>query len=136
MRKVTEWLKGAVLGLAALLAGWSDELRTSFAPDYQVALKRFPGLAQVPVVGRHSPDSFSVERTLALRPDLVVMTWMGAAAAAPDRQARASGRARRKFRKRDMVFISGEAQEAGAQSPSISTWDSPREQVSTRASTW
>ena len=59
---------------AALLAGWSDELRTSFAPDYQVALKRFPGLAQVPVVGRHSPDSFSVERTLALRPDLVVMT--------------------------------------------------------------
>ncbi|MHA3904194.1 ABC transporter substrate-binding protein [Castellaniella sp. WN] len=59
---------------AALLAGWSDELRTSFAPDYQAALKRFPALAQVPVVGRHTPDSFSVERTLALRPDLVVMT--------------------------------------------------------------
>ena len=59
---------------AALLAGWSDELRTSFAPDYQAALKRFPGLADVPVVGRHTPDSFSVERTLALRPDLVVMT--------------------------------------------------------------
>ena len=59
---------------AALLAGWSDELRTSFAPDYQAALKRFPHLADVPVVGRHTPDSFSVERTLALRPDLVVMT--------------------------------------------------------------
>jgi len=59
---------------AALLAGWSDELRTSFAPDYQAALKRFPALAHVPVVGRHTPDSFSVERTLALRPDLVVMT--------------------------------------------------------------
>jgi iron complex transport system substrate-binding protein len=59
---------------AALLAGWSDEFRTSFAPDYEVALKRFPALAQVPVVGRHTPDSFSVERTLALRPDLVVMT--------------------------------------------------------------
>ena len=59
---------------AALLAGWSDELRTSFAPDYQAALKRFPALAQVPVVGRHTADSFSVERTLALRPDLVVMT--------------------------------------------------------------
>src|SRR5690606_11819225 len=59
---------------AALLAAWSDELRTSFAPDYQAALKRFPALAQVPVVGRHTADSFSVERTLALRPDLVVMT--------------------------------------------------------------
>lgn len=59
---------------AALLAGWSDELRTSFAPDYQAAQQRFPSLAQVPVVGRHTPDSFSVERTLALRPDLVVMT--------------------------------------------------------------
>lgn len=59
---------------AALLAGWSDELRTSFAPDYQAALKRFPALAQVPVTGRHTPESFSVERTLALRPDLVVMT--------------------------------------------------------------
>ena len=59
---------------AALLAGWSDELRTSFAPDYQAALQRFPRLADVPVVGRHTPDSFSVERTLALRPDLVVMT--------------------------------------------------------------
>lgn len=59
---------------AALLAGWSDEFRTSFAPDYQAALKRFPALAKVPVVGRHTPDSFSVERTLALRPDLVVMS--------------------------------------------------------------
>lgn len=59
---------------AALLAGWSDELRTSFEPDYRAALKRFPDLAQVAIVGRHSPDSFSVESTLALRPDLVVMT--------------------------------------------------------------
>ncbi|HET8598236.1 MAG TPA: ABC transporter substrate-binding protein [Castellaniella sp.] len=59
---------------AAILAGWSDEFKTSFAPDYQAALRRFPGLARVPVVGRHTADSFSVESTLALRPDLVVMT--------------------------------------------------------------
>lgn len=59
---------------AAILAGWSDEFRTSFAPDYRAALKRFPGLANVPVVGRHTAESFSVERTLGLRPDLVVMT--------------------------------------------------------------
>ncbi len=59
---------------AAILAGWSDEFKTSFAPDYQAALKRFPSLAKVPVVGRHTADSFSVESALALRPDLVVMT--------------------------------------------------------------
>ncbi|WP_269499919.1 ABC transporter substrate-binding protein [Castellaniella sp. S9] len=59
---------------AAILAGWSDEFKTSFAPDYQVALQRFPSLAGVPVVGRHRPDTFSVEGTLGLRPDLVVMT--------------------------------------------------------------
>jgi iron complex transport system substrate-binding protein len=58
---------------AAILAGWSDEYKTSFAPDYQLALKRFPSLAQVPVVGRHTPDSFSIEATLGLHPDLVVM---------------------------------------------------------------
>lgn len=59
---------------ASILAGWSDEFKTSFEPDYRAALRRFPGLAGVPVVGRHTADSFSVERTLALRPDLVVMT--------------------------------------------------------------
>ena len=59
---------------AAILAGWSDEFRTSFAPDYRAALKRFPSLANVPIVGRHTAESFSVERTLGLRPDLVVMT--------------------------------------------------------------
>lgn len=59
---------------AAILAGWSDEFKTSFEPDYEAALARFPSLAQVPVVGRHRADSFSVESTLALRPDLVVMT--------------------------------------------------------------
>ncbi|MGB6242950.1 MAG: ABC transporter substrate-binding protein [Castellaniella sp.] len=59
---------------AAILAGWSDEFKTSFAPDYQAALQRFPSLSTVPVVGRHAADSFSVESALGLRPDLVVMT--------------------------------------------------------------
>src|SRR5690606_7020719 len=48
--------------------------KTSFAPDYAAALERFPSLARVPVVARHRADTFSVETTLGLRPDLVVMT--------------------------------------------------------------
>ncbi|MDO5058254.1 MAG: ABC transporter substrate-binding protein [Lautropia sp.] len=58
----------------SLLAGWSDEYRTSFANEYRTYLQRFPAIARIPVVGRHTADSFSVEKTLALRPDLVVLT--------------------------------------------------------------
>ncbi len=59
---------------AGIVAGWSDEFKTSFANEYENYLKRFPQLASVPVVGRHTADTFSVEQTLALRPDLVVLT--------------------------------------------------------------
>lgn len=58
----------------SILAGWSDEFRTSFAHEYRQYLTRFPALAKVPLVGRHTADSFSVEEALALRPDLVVLT--------------------------------------------------------------
>jgi len=59
---------------ASILAGWSDEFKTSFANDYADYLKAFPSLARVPVVGRHTPDTFSVESSLAQRPDLVILT--------------------------------------------------------------
>lgn len=59
---------------ARLLAGWSDEFKNSFANDYAQYLKKFPALADVPIVGRHTVDTFSVEKALALRPDLVILT--------------------------------------------------------------
>ena len=58
----------------SILAGWSDEFRTSFSREYQNYLERFPAIAKVPLVARHTADSFSVEQTMALRPDLVVLT--------------------------------------------------------------
>ncbi len=68
-----------VLGLihddpVSILAGWSDEFKTSFANEYQDYLAKFPALAKVPVVGRHTAETFSVESSLALRPDLVILT--------------------------------------------------------------
>ncbi len=57
-----------------VLAGWSDEFKNSFSNDYADYLEKFPAIADVPVVGRHTVDTFSVEKTLALRPDLVVLT--------------------------------------------------------------
>lgn len=59
---------------ASILAGWSDEFKTSFANDYADYLKAFPSLARVPVMGRHTADTFSVEASLAQRPDLVILT--------------------------------------------------------------
>lgn len=55
------------------VVGWSDELRTSFADDYQAYLKQAPQLADIPSVGRHTPDTFSVEKALSLKPDLIVL---------------------------------------------------------------
>lgn len=59
---------------ADILIGWSDEFRTSFSNEYQQYVQQFPALADVAVVARHTADSFSIEQTLALRPDLVVLT--------------------------------------------------------------
>ena len=68
-----------VLGLihpdpVSILAGWSDEFRTSFANEYAAYRERFPAIDRIPVVGRHTADTFSVEKTLSLRPDLVILT--------------------------------------------------------------
>lgn len=67
----------------SVLAGWSDEFRTSFSNEYQNYLERFPEIAKIPVVGRHTADSFSIEKTLSLKPDLVVLT-ASFAGAGPD----------------------------------------------------
>lgn len=58
----------------SILAGWSDEYRTSFSNEYENYLERFPAIADVPVVGRHTAESFSVEQAIALQPDLVLLT--------------------------------------------------------------
>lgn len=59
---------------ADILAGWSDEYKSSFSNEYAQYQHAFPELAKVAIVGRHTADSFSIEQTLALRPDLVVLT--------------------------------------------------------------
>ncbi|MFW8565787.1 ABC transporter substrate-binding protein [Orrella sp. 11846] len=58
----------------SILAAWSDEFRTSFSNEYQNYLEKFPEIAHIPIVGHHTSDSFSVEQTIALEPDLIVLT--------------------------------------------------------------
>jgi iron complex transport system substrate-binding protein len=68
-----------VLGLihpdpVSLLVGWSDEFKTSYASEYAVYRAKFPQIEAITVVGRHTADTFSVEKSLSLRPDLVILT--------------------------------------------------------------
>lgn len=68
-----------VLGLltpdpVSILAGWSDEFKSSYPAEYRSYLAKFPALANVPVVGQHTAASFSVEKALAVKPDLVLLT--------------------------------------------------------------
>jgi len=65
----------------SVLAGWSDEFKTSFTNEYEQYRQAFPAIARVPVVGRHTADTFSVETALGLRPDLVILTAMFAGVA-------------------------------------------------------
>lgn len=58
----------------SLIAGWSDEFKTAFVNEYEQYQKLFPAIRDIPTVGRHTAESFSVEQSLALRPDLVVLT--------------------------------------------------------------
>jgi len=65
----------------SILAGWSDEFKTSFTQEYEQYRQAFPAISHVPVVGRHTVDTFSVETALGLRPDLVILTAMFAGVA-------------------------------------------------------
>lgn len=58
----------------SILAGWSDEFKNSYAEEYAEYQRRFPAIERIPVVGQHTAASFSVERALAVKPDVVTMT--------------------------------------------------------------
>jgi iron complex transport system substrate-binding protein len=64
----------------SLVAGWAENL-VRFDPGTAAAYRaRFPSIDQLPLVGGTTADSFSIEQTLSLGPDLVVLPlWFGPA---------------------------------------------------------
>lgn len=58
----------------SLLAGWSADLRRRDPATYGLVRAKFPKADDIPLVGEGSDESFSVEKTLALAPDLVVLS--------------------------------------------------------------
>lgn len=61
----------------SLLVGWGGDLRQMNPPDYAAVRARFPAADAVPLVGRSTLDSLSIETILAARPDAVVLSRGG-----------------------------------------------------------
>jgi iron complex transport system substrate-binding protein len=60
---------------AALLAGWSADMRSGAVAEYAVWRARFPALDGVPLLGQGTvPEPGTVERMLALDADLVLLS--------------------------------------------------------------
>ena len=59
------------------VAGTMGEFPLLDPAGYEQWTRRFPALAAVPLVGKAAPDSFSVERAIALKPDLAVFGLAG-----------------------------------------------------------
>ncbi len=56
----------------SLLAGWADDTRRYDPGLYATFLARFPQLAEVPVVGGGTDESFSLEKALTVGADLAI----------------------------------------------------------------
>jgi iron complex transport system substrate-binding protein len=74
--------QGRLLGLmgllhpdpASLLAGWASDMPIVLPDEYAAWRRRFPGLAQVPQLGRRILADLSLESVLQLQPDLVLLS--------------------------------------------------------------
>lgn len=58
----------------SIMAGWPADLQRQDKVTYDLYRKRFPGLDQVPIIGRGSADTFSIEQALAAQPDLAILS--------------------------------------------------------------
>ncbi|MGX9962923.1 ABC transporter substrate-binding protein [Roseomonas sp. F4] len=64
----------------SLLVGWGSDLRQMNPPDYAAVRARFPAADAVPLVGRSTMDTLSIEAVLTARPDAVVLSRGGSMA--------------------------------------------------------
>lgn len=58
----------------SMLAGWPGDLKRQDEATYELYRKRFPGLDAVPLIGRGSVDTFSIEQALAAAPDVAILS--------------------------------------------------------------
>jgi iron complex transport system substrate-binding protein len=75
----------------SLVVGWGGDLRQLNPPDYASVRARFPAADAVPLVGRSSVDTLSVESIVAARPDVVLLSRGGSSGSTAELAARLNG---------------------------------------------
>jgi iron complex transport system substrate-binding protein len=58
----------------ALLAGWPADLQRQDKVTYDLYRRKFPDLERIPIIGRGSEDTFSIERALDAQPDIAILS--------------------------------------------------------------
>ncbi|MCQ5473158.1 iron complex transport system substrate-binding protein [Pantoea sp. AN62] len=61
----------------AHVVGWGDDLQRYSPATWQGVLQRYPAVRAIPVFGTMNSGTFSLEATIAARPDLVIFTLYG-----------------------------------------------------------
>lgn len=61
----------------ARIVGWQGDLPTMDPQTYDAYAERFPGIRQVPLIGKATEDSISDEKALSLKPDLAIFSVAG-----------------------------------------------------------
>lgn len=71
----------------ARVAGWQGDFRGLDVQGYGAFHRAFPEAEKIPLVGGTSADTFSVEKALAVHPDLAIMALSGGHGPSPDSEA-------------------------------------------------
>lgn len=58
----------------SLLAGWPSDLSRQDGVTYESYRKKYPAIDKVPILGRGTEDTFSIEQALAAKPDVAVLS--------------------------------------------------------------
>jgi iron complex transport system substrate-binding protein len=75
----------------SLVAGWAGDLRQMNPPDYASVRARFPAADAIPLIGRNTVETLSVEAIVAAQPDVVVLSRGGNSGDSTDLAARLNG---------------------------------------------
>lgn len=59
------------------LVGWGDDLQRYSPATWDAIKKQYPGASNIPVLGTMNSGTFSMEATIAAKPDLVIFTLYG-----------------------------------------------------------
>jgi len=73
-------------GFAEKIVGWDNDIKRNAGDEYAVFVAEYPQLADIPDVGSLDDGTFSIEKVISLKPDVVIMhnwqfVWAGDATA-------------------------------------------------------